>query len=106
MTKYRAVKTEFDGQWFDSKKEAGRYAELRMLERSRIIQNLQRQQAFNLDVQGVHVCKYIADFTYEDQSGRLVVEDVKGMKAGAAYSMFRLKCKLMLACHALRVVEI
>ena len=47
------------------------------------------------------IAKYVADFTYEDKHGNLVVEDVKG-RATATY---RLKKKLMLACHGIEIVE-
>lgn len=42
MQKYKAKKTEYDGIMFDSKKEAQRYAELKILERAGVIKNLQR----------------------------------------------------------------
>ena len=106
MNKFRNVKIELDGIRFDSKKEANRYAELKMLARSGIISNLELQKRFHLTVNGVKVCDYIADFSYQDQSGRAVVEDAKGMRSGAAYAVFRLKAKLMIACHGLRVVEV
>ncbi len=105
-TKYRAIKTELDGQVFDSKKEAFRHRELKMLERSGIITNLERQKEFDLTFNGVKLCKYRCDFSYLDKDGREVIEDVKGMRSGAAYSIFRLKAKLMIAVHGLRVLEI
>ena len=95
------MKTELDGILFDSKREAQRYGELKMLERSGIISNLRLQERFALDINGVKICVYVADFTYQDQSGRKVVEDVKGLKTAA----YRLKNKLMLACYGLRILE-
>ena len=102
MTKYRNVRTEVDGQVFDSKREAGRWTELRMLERSKIISNLERQKTFELRVNGVLICKYRADFVYLDQQGRQVVEDSKGYRT-RDYAM---KAKLMIAVHGLRVIEV
>ena len=101
-SKYRNIPTEVEGRIFQSKREAARYVELRMLERSGIITELRCQVRFNLDVNGVHVCNYLADFTYSGQDGRLVVEDVKGVRTAT----YRLKAKLMIACHALRIVEV
>jgi hypothetical protein len=101
MSKYKNQPTALDGIIFASKKEANRYAELKLLERAKIISALQLQKPFELRVNGVLVCKYIADFVYLDQSGREVVEDVKGVKT----AIYRLKAKLMIACHGLRVVE-
>ena len=84
--KYHAKKTELDGITFDSKKEANRYAELKLLERSGAIHNLQRQVRYELipaqkkDGKTIErACHYIADFVYED-NGKTVVEDVKGYR--------------------------
>ena len=43
MNKYNAKKTELDGIVFDSRKEAGRYAELKLLERAGHIEDLTLQ---------------------------------------------------------------
>ena len=45
-SKYNAVKTEVDGVVFDSKLEAKRYSELKMLLRSGIISELELQKKF------------------------------------------------------------
>ena len=81
--KYNNKKTVIDGMTFDSKKEAQRYAELKLLEKASEIQDLQLQVKFELvpkqqDERAVH---YIADFMYFDKnSNETVVEDVKGVK--------------------------
>ena len=90
-----------DGILFASKRESKRYCELRMLLRAGIITDLELQKKYEFRVNGVKICTYIADFVYLDQSGREVVEDVKGCKT----AMYRLKAKLMIACHGLRVLE-
>lgn len=81
--KYNAVKTEIDGVVFDSKKEAERYACLRLLAKEGKVKNLQRQVRFvlqdefiNNDKQKVRPIFYIADFCYE-RNGIKFVEDVK-----------------------------
>ena len=50
-------------------------------------------------------CFYVADFVYE-QAGKTVVEDVKGYKKGATYSVFVIKRKLMLQKFGIRVKEV
>ena len=100
-SKYNAVKTEVDGIKFDSKLEAKRYSELKMLLRSGIISDLELQKKFELRVNGVLICKYLADFYYLDQSGRQVVEDCKGVRT----PIYSIKAKLMIACHGLRMLE-
>jgi hypothetical protein len=106
--KYHAKKTELDGITFDSKKEANRYAELKLLERSGAIHNLQRQVRYELipaqKKNGKTVeraCHYIADFVYEE-NGKTVVEDVKGYRT----KEYVLKRKLMLQVHGIEVREV
>ena len=55
MRKYKNVPTIVDGIRFDSKKEANRDAELRLLQRAGHITNLQRQVPFDLIVDEVAV---------------------------------------------------
>ncbi len=85
---------------FASKKEARRYGELKILERNGNISNLSTQVKFSLDVDGIHICNYIADFCY-DEKDQVVVEDCKGIKTPA----YRLKAKLMLAIYRIKIFE-
>jgi len=101
VSKYKSVRTSVDNICFASKKEAARFVELKMLLRSGIISDLKLQQPFALNVNGVKVCKYVADFAYKDQAGRDVVEDTKGVRT----AVYKLKSKLMIACHGIRIVE-
>lgn len=102
-SKYGAQKTTVDGIEFDSKAEAKRYGELRLLERAGKIKNLERQVRYDLEVNGVKIGFYKADFRYWDQaSSQHVVEDVKGMRT----PVFAMKAKLMKALHGIEVVEI
>lgn len=94
MTKYSAQKTTIDGITFDSKAEAARYSQLKLLERAKVIKGLACQPAYRLVVSGHEVCEYRGDFTYYE-AGRLICEDVKGF----ATPMFRLKRKLFLALY-------
>lgn len=85
MSKYKNTKTEVDGIVFDSKKEAARYKELKLLEAAGDIKNLNRQVRYDLlskcEIDGIKIraTHYIADFVYEED-GRIVVEDVKGYR--------------------------
>lgn len=94
MSKYRAVKTEIDGIVFDSKGEARRYAELKLLEKAGQIAGLEVQPLFPCIVNGKRVCVYRADFVYFENNTR-VVEDFKGFRTPT----YRLKKKLAEACH-------
>lgn len=129
MRKYKNSPVEYDGISFDSKREAKRYAELKLLERAGKITDLQRQVKFELipaqyeaverwsDKTGKKLkdgkkllekeCSYIADFVY-CADGRRVVEDVKGYRdpQSAGYAKFVIKRKLMLYVHGIRIQEV
>jgi hypothetical protein len=93
MGKYNNRKTVVFGITFDSKKEALRYKELKLLEDSNIIMNLARQVPFELvpKQNGERAVKYIADFVYINvQTGVTIVEDVKGFKT----DVYKIKRKL------------
>ncbi len=109
MSKYHNRKVEIDGIVFDSMKEAQRYAELQILQRAGKIRDLSMQVEFELIPKqaGERACKYKADFVYHmADTGKMVVEDVKGCKKGAAYQLFSIKRKLMLWRHGIKIVEI
>ena len=91
-----------DGQKFDSVKEYHRWGCLKLLERAGVIQDLKRQVKFELipRVGEERPCNYIADFTYME-NGALVVEDVKGVKT----EVYKIKKKLMLWVHGIRIKE-
>jgi hypothetical protein len=92
-----------DGIKFASKSEANRYQELKLLARIGKIEELQLQPRWDCDVKGVFVCAYIADFVYWDnEKEEEVVEDVKGFKTPE----YRLKKRLMFACHGIEIQEI
>lgn len=99
--KYGAIKTQVDGITFHSKKEAERYRALKILRNIHSIRDLKLQPKFYLEVNGVPVCTYIADFSYY-RGDQLVVEDVKGFKTPA----YRLKKKLVKALYGIEVVEV
>jgi hypothetical protein len=102
--KYRNEKITIDGRTFDSKKEAARFAELALLEKVGAIRDLECQPRYDLSVNGVVIGAYVADFRYYSvELGRLVVEDVKGMKG---LPLYRWKIKHLLAEHAIKVVEV
>ncbi len=81
-----------DGLVFDSKSEARRWSELRLLERAGEISDLERQKQFRLAFNGRPVmirskgfpngrpCTYTLDFQYMlAKTGEIVFEEHKGM---------------------------
>jgi hypothetical protein len=80
---------------FDSKKELNRYLDLREQQRAGAITDLRRQVAFPIEVNGLHICDYVADFVYY-RDGVEVIEDVKS-QVTRKLPVYRIKCKLMAA---------
>lgn len=112
MSKYNSRKATYNGIIFASKKEARRYAELKMLQDAGAIRDLQLQKKYELipsqRINGKVVeraCNYIADFVYI-QDGETVVEDVKGYRRSKAYDLYVIKRKLMLYKYGVRIREI
>ena len=106
MTKYRAKPVVIDGHRFDSKREAKRYGELKLLERAGEIENLELQPRYDVAINGRKICWYQADFRYTNcLEGQQVIEDVKS-PATAKNRLYRLKKKLVEALHDVRIVEV
>lgn len=106
VNKYRNLRTEYAGRVFASKKEAGRYAELELMERAGIVRNLRTQVQFTCIVNEQLICKYIADFTYLDLNAKTqcwdeIVEDTKGVRT----PLYKLKAKLVKALHGVTILE-
>jgi hypothetical protein len=105
MGKYGNRKTQtIDGMVFDSRKEASRWGELKLMERAGLIKDIQTQVKFELipKQDGEKACYYIADFVYTDcETGNKVVEDTKGYKT----EVYRIKRKLMLKVHNIKIKE-
>lgn len=120
-SKYHSKKVKTaEGLVFDSKKEYRRYCELKMMEASGLISDLQRQVKFVLIPEqrepdtigkrgGIHKgkllereCSYMADFVYKLPTGETIVEDTKGMRL----SDYKIKRKLMLYVKHIRIKEV
>lgn len=98
MNKYRNVKIVYDGIKFDSKREASRYAELKMLEKANVIKNLELQVRFEICPKkngNKRARYYVADFVYEE-NGQKICEDVKS-KITRSNAVYSLKKALVLA---------
>ena len=96
-SKYHSKKVIVDGIEFDSKKEAKRYSELKLLERAGEIKELELQKVFELQPsfkkngKTYRKTTYKADFYYfNNRIGKYIVEDVKGFKT----EVYKLKKKM------------
>ena len=101
--KYFAKKTVAMGLKFDSRWEAERWGQLKSMERAGIVTQLERQIKYELSINDVKICDYIADFRYlleeEDGLSKLVIEDAKGILTPE----FKLKKKMMKAIHGIDI---
>ena len=99
--KYGNVRVTVDGHNFDSKREARRYGELKLLQKAGKISALEVHPRYDIHVNDEKVCAYVADFAYKTFDGK-VVEDVKGVRT----AIYRLKKKLMFAVHGIAIAEV
>ena len=101
--KYFAKKTVAMGLKFDSRWEAERWGQLKAMERAGVVTELERQVKYELSINDVKICSYVADFRYlqqeEDGFSRLIVEDAKGVLTPE----FKLKKKMMKAIHGIDI---
>jgi len=102
-SKFNAKPTVVDGIRFASQKEARCWRDLRALEMIGEISSLKVQPRFRLEVNGIKICDYVADFDYFDRIIQSrVIADAKGMKT----PVYRLKAKLMKAIHGIEIREL
>ena len=97
-SKYKNIRVQYNGKWFDSKKEMHRYQHLELLERAGKIKNLCCQVVYDLlpitriGGQTQRKTTYTADFVYWDiEKDCEVIEDAKGMRT----DVYKIKRKLM-----------
>lgn len=114
----RGTITVYNGVKYASRSEATRAAQLDMLmkaqdENERVI-DWARQVKYKLDVDGVHICNYFADFVITYGNGDVVAEDVKGLttyhsrhgkQKTLSYEIFLIKKQLMKAIYDIDVRE-
>lgn len=102
-SKYHAKPEIVDGIRFASKKEALHYRVLKYRKLNGEIERLELQPKFRLEVNGMLVCCYVADFRYWDvKLGATLVVDVKGIRT----PVYIIKRKLMLAVHGITITEV
>lgn len=96
MSKYNSKKTTIGCETFDSKKEAQRWQELRLMEKCGNIHDLRRQVPFVLIP-----AQYETYPRWSKKTGSRIVEDSKGVRTAD----YIIKRKLMLYIHGIRIVE-
>ena len=99
--KYKAVRTTIDNIEFASKREAQRYADLKLLERAKKISALTLQPKYTVAINGIHCFNYFADFSYLED-GERVTEDAKGMRTDA----YKIKKRCVEAAYGIKIREV
>ena len=95
--KYGNKKVIIDGIEFDSRLEANRYCQLKILERAKEIKDLHRQveyviqEGYKKNNKTIRPIKYVADFVYYDlKKKKTIIEDTKGYRN----EVYKLKKKI------------
>ncbi len=103
--KFGNKKTDYKGEKYDSKAEAKYAAELDMLRNARFeaqrVVLWERQVRYPFVVNGVKIAVYVLDFKVTYADGHIEHVDVKGMRT----DVYKMKKKLMLACHGIEIIE-
>lgn len=118
-----AKRVRGDGHLFDSRAEHRRYLALKALEAASVIDRVYVHKSYEIVVNGVLICNYVADFVYWDRRRLIyVVEDVKPPKPPRRKAIkglkqkkrswtgrtpeYEIKKRLMLACHSIQIQEV
>lgn len=104
-SKYRNVRTEYNGRTFASKREAEHAATLDMLrlasDPAKCVLTVEYQVPFKLSVNRVVVAKYVADFVVHFHDGHTEVHDAKGFRT----DVYKLKKKMFEAEYGMKLLE-
>ena len=97
-SKYNSTPTVMDGKRYDSKREANRAGELKLMAQAREIVGFAEQ--VTIHIPGDH--KYIADFVVLNRDGTYTVEDTKGVKT----PVYKLKRDLVREEYGIELREV
>lgn len=104
-SKMRNVLTEYAGKWYHSMAEASYAGTLDQMIRGGLVRSWDRQRKFSLDVNGIHISNYFADFVVTMRDGSEQVHEVKGLMTPIA----RMKLLLFEALYpeiALKIIQV
>ena len=93
--KYGAIKSEYNGIVYHSKREAAYAQELDLRKKAGDIKDWQRQIPFVFTVNGIKICTYIIDFSIEKNDGTTEYVEIKGHYT----SIFGIKWRLFRALY-------
>lgn len=88
--KYNARRTEYEGVWYDSRKEAFHAAKLDLMVRAGEVESWEGQHPIPLESNGQDVGKYYIDFRVTMADGSIEYHEVKGKET----PLWKLKWKM------------
>jgi|SRR5581483_12126823 len=88
--KYGNKKKEYNGRAYHSQLEASYAQQLDLMLKAKEIKAWKPQFKLSLDVNGYHICNYIADFWILNKSGEEEIHETKGFRT----DLFNFKWKL------------
>ena len=94
-SKFGNVKTEYNGKTYDSKLEASYAHIIDHKIKNGEIKSVVAQYPMPVKINGVKICKYVADFMVTFPDNRVEIWDAKGVET----SIFKLKWKLVKALY-------
>lgn len=105
-SKYHNKKTIYNGVSFMSRKEAGYARTLDALKhakdpKERVV-SYETQVPFQIELNGIKICKYICDFKVLYKDKHIEIVDVKGFRT----DIYRIKKKLVEAQYGIKIKEI
>ncbi|MDX5586536.1 MAG: DUF1064 domain-containing protein [Aureibaculum sp.] len=93
--KYNAKKVVYNGRKYDSKRESSYAQQLDWMLKVGEIAEIIPQYKINIEVNGLHICKYYMDFKIVRPNGAIEMHEVKGFET----SVWKLKWKLAIALY-------
>lgn len=106
LSKYRNVQTEYNGIKYMSKKEADYAAQLDWQRKAKNpkekVIEVEVQVPFQIILNNIKICKYLADFKVKYADGHEEIIDVKGVRT----DVYRLKKKLVEAQYGIKIIEV
>ena len=103
--KFKNIRSEHDGEKFDSKLEARRFQQLQLMDKAGEIRDLRTQVSFPLMAGDSMVGAYVADAVYFDvRKSRKVVEDCKAKPTRTP--LYRWKARHFYAQYGFHITEV
>jgi len=103
--KFNAKKVIYNNIEYDSTIEAKFSEYLDLLKNGNKIIDYKYHVVYPIEINGILICKYELDFLVKISSTETKHYDTKGFCKNTAYSLFRIKKKLMKAIHNIDVIE-